>query len=359
MKIKLIIISFLLLAISASSCKQREKADQGSREDAASSVCNGIYYWKTVFRLTEKDSTFLRDNGIARIYLRMFDVDKEYPVKYPGEAIPVGTLRLESKTPAEIEIVPTVFITLQALSLYDGREDELAKLITKRMMAMCSFNDIEGVKEFQFDCDWTESSKASYVKLCEAAKEILHPLGISLSGTIRLHQIEEAIYPFDRGVVMLYNTGAIKDPETGNSIISFTDVNKYLSVSSRVKKFNDARKKNCPVIDFAYPTFCWGVCYDDDGRFDGIVRSLEFDSLPWLEKQGGRYYVKESGEYDGQWFNKGQFIRAEYSDLDEVLKVKELVDRTICQENSSSIIFHLDQKNVSKYKKDEISKILR
>lgn len=321
---------------------------------------HGIYYWKTTFRLNEADSTFLKKNEIDRMYLRMFDVDVERNyITDDWDVVPVGTVKFESKVPAELEIVPTVFITVQALNVYDGREEELARLILKRMMAMCSYNDIGSVSEFQFDCDWTESSRTAYERLCEAAKGILHSKGISLSGTIRLHQVEEAVYPFDRGVLMLYNTGAIKDPQTKNSIISFDDVYNYLSVKSRVGRFRKARNSNCSIIDFAYPTFCWGVCYEKDGRFDGIIRSLEFDNQQWLERKGNRYFVKSSGVYESRWYDEGQYVRPEYSDIDEILKVKELVDRTIGRNGSSNIIFHLDQNNISKYNQNDISKILR
>ena len=37
---------------------------------------NAIYYWKTVFRLTEYDRQFLKKHHIRKIYLRMFDVDR-------------------------------------------------------------------------------------------------------------------------------------------------------------------------------------------------------------------------------------------------------------------------------------------
>jgi len=333
------------------SCRQTVRVDDTQN--------NGIYYWKTVFKFDQKDSVFLSEAGISKLYLRLFDVDvegDEYSAK--REVVPIGTLKFESKIPCGLEIVPTVFITLPAIKAYSGHEDDLAALIVKRMMAMCSYNDIEGVNEFQFDCDWDASTRSSYEQLCTAAKNILHDQGTMLSGTIRLHQIGEAIYPFDKGVLMLYNTGAIKDPKTGNSIISYTDVKKYLGVRTRVEKFNKARKKNCTQIDFAYPTFCWGVCYKEGGKFDGIIRALEFDNLPWLEKRGERYYVKESGVYEGKLFNEGQFVRAEYSSYDEIIKVKKLVDNTIRHDNSSNIIFHLDSNNLKKYKEHEILEIL-
>ena len=45
-------------------------------EDSLLGAKNAIYYWKTVFRLTEYDRQFLQKHHIRKIYLRMFDVDR-------------------------------------------------------------------------------------------------------------------------------------------------------------------------------------------------------------------------------------------------------------------------------------------
>lgn len=89
---------------------------------------------------------------------------------------------------------------------------------------MCSWNGLGTIKEIQYDCDWTAHTKESFARLCQSTKELLLNKGIALSGTIRLHQIEETEYPFDRGVLMMYNTGNFKDVNTRNSILDFNDV---------------------------------------------------------------------------------------------------------------------------------------
>ena len=47
---------------------------------------------------------------------------------------------------------------------------------------------------------------------------------IALSITVRLHQLREPAPPADRGVLMLYNTGALKAHDTRNSILDLADV---------------------------------------------------------------------------------------------------------------------------------------
>lgn len=323
-----------------------------------------VYYWKTTFNITREDSLFLEKHKIDRIYLRMFDVDVHYNESVDSlAAVPIATVRFKSAKPDSIEIVPTVFITLEALKKHEYNEDKLAALIVKRVLNMCSYNDLGPVREVQFDCDWTNSTREMYDNLCNTAKKILHEKGIALSGTIRLHQIEQAQYPFDKGVLMLYNTGAIKNPGTSNSIIAYADVKKYLGVKARVEMFNKSRKGNCPVIDFAYPTFCWGVAFNDKGKFDGIIPMMNFDEIPQLEKvKEDTYRVIESVELSyGKnkiALHKGGTVRAEFSRFREIMKVKGLVGSTLGNAGSN-IIYHLDSSNLSKYESNEIEKIFR
>ena len=320
-----------------------------------------VYYWKTTFELGDKEKAFLDRHSIDRRYLRMFDVDSrdDYAADM-SKVIPVATAQFKSAKPEGIEVVPTVFITLNALRRYEDREEELAGLITKRVLNMCSYNDLGPISEIQFDCDWTETTRGMFDRLCAEAKRILHEKDILLSGTIRLHQVEQAEYPFDKGVLMVYNTGAIKDPETSNSIIANDDVKKYLGVKARVDKFLSARRNNCPIIDVAYPTFYWNVAFLSDGSFDGIIGEMDYESYPLERMMGGSYkakdffYIKESKCY----ISKGQTIRPEYSDYREIMKVKELVESTIGAAGSN-IIYHLDSRNLSKYSDNEIENILR
>lgn len=348
----LIVLALSVLAAVLPSCRESQKnlpAGEPSRS---------VYYWKTVFKLGNEEQSFLSEHRIGRMYLRMFDVDVvRNRVTETDNVEPVATVKFESAKPDSVEIVPVVFITLDALKLYGGKEPELAAKIVGRMLNMCSYNELGRISEVQFDCDWTASTRESFGSLCTAAKEILHPEGILLSGTIRLHQIEEAEYPFDKGVLMLYNTGSIKNPSTVNSILHYDDVEKYLGVEKRIDKFMRARKNNCRTVDYAYPTYSWNVVFDEDGKFRRILPEMDLDSIQELEFKDGRYEAKNFCRIGGEFIWNGWTIRPERSDIAEVLKVKSLVDKTFGG-NGSNIVYHLDMSNLSKYTFDEIDKIL-
>jgi hypothetical protein len=328
----LIAIGLLLL-----SCKE-------SRKEAPKTIApkapvesheRGIYHWKTTFEITEEDSTFIKEHNINRLYVRMFDVGMEMN-EYNGslEAVPLGTTIFRSKVPAGCTIVPTVFITQDALKAYAGREPMLAEQIVTRVKAMCSWNDLGKFGELQYDCDWTSGTRSSFERLCESTKQLLKEDGALLSGTIRLHQLEEAAYPFDRGVLMIYNTGSFVNPSTRNSILDYDDVSKYLSSEKRIRKFLQARATNCQQIDVAYPTFSWGVAFDSHGKFKKLIKDVDS-------------YSPESGEQ----------VRTERSDFGEVSKVKHLVDSLLHPAINGNIIYHLDSDNLKKYSSEEIEKI--
>ena len=361
---RLTALAAALLLCTLPSCRQRQTgtADTPAAEASISdsTEARSIYYWKTTFKIGDKEQAFLRKHRISHLYLRMFDVDTRLDYKDgTSSAVPVASVRFKTPKPDSLEIIPTVFITLDALRSYEGNEEELACRITKRALNMCSYNDLGPVRELQFDCDWTQSTREMFDRLCSAAKEILHPQGILLSGTIRLHQVAQAEYPFDKGVLMLYNTGAVKDPHTCNSIISYEDVHAYLWPEDKVAGFLKARETNCPSISAAYPAFSWNVAFKSDGSFDGILPTLELDGIPQIcRRPGGIHEVTEDCNIQGFSLQLGQTIRPEASDYAEIAKVKKLVDKAL-GDDIPNIIFHLDLLNLSKYSHEEIEDMLR
>lgn len=362
-KISTLIVTALLLCCALPSCRQGGSSTDipaAATSPADSSEARSIYYWKTTFKIGDKERAFLRRHSINRLYLRMFDVDTRLNYKDgTSTAVPVASVKFKTPKPDSLEIIPTVFITLDALRSNEGNEEELARRITKRALNMCSYNDLGPIREIQFDCDWTQSTRGMFDRLCSAAREILHPQGILLSGTIRLHQVAQAEYPFDKGVLMLYNTGALKDPHTRNSIISYEDVYAYLWPAEKVAGFLKARRTNCPVIGIAYPAYSWNVAFKSDGRFDGILPTLELDGIPQISRRlGGAYEVTEDCDIQGFSLHKGQTIRPEASDYAEIAKVKKLIDMTLGND-TPNLIFHLDLQNLSKYSYEEIESMLR
>lgn len=358
--LKLSRILLVLLSIIAVSCGSNtsQKPESDSMQNQKG---RAAYYWKSIFKLNDREVSFLSEHSIDKLYIRLFDVVMEY-----NEVVPIATTKFVSSVPDIIEIVPTVYITLSALKRYSSNEEELAQLIVTRVLNMCSYHDLNNIKEIQFDCDWTSSTRSSFNCLCEHAKEILHPQGIALSGTIRLHQIEEAEYPFDRGVVMLYNTGDFRNFSTENSILSYDDVEKYLGVKKRVRKFLEARKHNCETIDIAYPLFGWSAFFNKKGSFLCLNKRTDFSDIEGIVKldnttasSDNHFVVNKSCWIDDEFFSAGTTIRVEHSDIDIILRVKDLVDNTIGAVAQHNIIYHLDSQTILNYSENEIEKILR
>lgn len=118
--------------------------------------CNSIYFWKTTFDPTKTELDFLQKYDVQRLYIRFFDValDNSW-LEEKLTVVPIATTVFAQTPPAGLEIVPTVYITLEALRSVKGKEAEYADKITTRILAMATRHKISNISEVQFDCDWT------------------------------------------------------------------------------------------------------------------------------------------------------------------------------------------------------------
>lgn len=325
-KIKHLALGFALAAMLV-GCQTKETVSTHSQ--STKELSNAIYHWKTTYEPNVMELDFLRQHDIQRLYIRMFDVATEHNLERDRiDVVPIATTRFKSAPPKDIEVIPTTYITLDALRRMSGKEEQYAELIIERLRAMASYNECGKIREFQFDCDWTHSTANSYFALCSAAREILHRDTIALSATIRLHQLNDAVPPVDRGVLMLYNTGNIKDSNTKNSILDINDIKPYL------------KELKYPIpLDYIYPTFGWGVKFRyeadcPDATFVSIVSKPECDSLQELE-----------------------YIRLERPTQQEVMAVKRLVEKNLGAPDRGNIIYHLDLEQLKHFSHDEIDEI--
>jgi len=306
--------------------------------------CNSIYYWKTTFRLSENERNFLSDHHIKRLYLRFFDVSVDLSDRKQVSAMPEATLIFNDTIPANLEIIPTVFIDNQLFKDNDAMIWTEKKIVS-RIMTMCKTNDVSNIREIQFDCDWTQTTEKAYFDFLERAKMLLKSHKISISATIRLHQLRTKEPPVDRGVLMCYNTGGIRNPETVNSILSASDVAPY---SKNIFYY--------PLpLDVAYPSFSWAVWFKR-GKFQALLRELNPDNKNIKCKKYTYFYTVENGFYqEGKYLSEGDEIRFENSDFKEIIDAKKLIEKEM--KNYSVILYHLDYNNLSKYSKDEINQI--
>ncbi|MFR9543224.1 MAG: hypothetical protein SNH27_14360 [Rikenellaceae bacterium] len=346
---KRILLPLILMILVSCSTGQQSKDKTNSPTTEIATPTNSIYYWRTVFQLNETEEEFLKKYDVKKLYLRMFDVmPTDDPTEQQYSMIkPNATTIFKSPIPEDVEVAPTVYITFDALKYMKDSEKKSAELIANRILTMAKANKLVDIKEIQVDCDWTKTTEKSYFAFCRYMRDLLHSKGIALSSTIRLHQLRGNMPAVDRGTLMLYNTGSVKNVKIVNSILSFDDVEAY------AKNIDEL---SIP-LDFAYPTFSWGARFRYD-MFLALMRCDDFSNTELYRlKDNGTYEVIKDHEYQGQKISKGETIRVEHSHFDEIKRVKTYIEDKIKQSSYSTIIYHLDSRNLSKYNDNEIKTI--
>ena len=162
-------------------------------------------------------------------------------------------------------------------------------------------NDIKGVQEIQIDCDYTSKSRKVYYQFL---KEVKATWKQRLSTTIRLHQLSMEEPPVDYGALMLYNTGDPRKWTERNPILDARDVYPY------VKRLDDY-----PLpLAAAYPVFSW-------------LRVI-------------------------------QGVNIEHTvEADEIIKVKQMVEKERKDLSHAIITYHLDKENINRYKPETYEEI--
>lgn len=349
-----LLVSLVLAGLN--SCNGTVRIGPGEKE-GAETYSRSVYYWKTRFELDASDSLFLNRHGVGKIYLRLFDVDLDKDWGQDSiEVVPVGTTKFLSKVPEGVEIVPTVFITVDAIRRGSSEMDHLAELIVTRILAMSSYNGLGEIHEVQYDCDWPFWTEGAFYHLCQRSRELLSERDICLSGTVRLHQLVNWKMPFDKGVLMMYNVGAIKDYNTENSILNVDDVSAYLT-GSRLKAFRRARSKDGFQMDVAYPIYGWGVVFRDK-KFLCILHTCDFDDESVFERMSECWVrVRENIEIDGNMLLAGDEIRSEIPDMRVLRRTKAIVESAMEGMPHSNLIYHLDEECLSRFTDEEIEEI--
>jgi hypothetical protein len=197
------------------------------------------------------------------------------------------------------------------------------------------------VHEVQIDCDWTESTESQYFHLLDEMRYIMHAQGIQLSATIRLHQLRSAAPPVDKGVLMLYNTGSFKHPDTQNSILSYEDARPYLKKALRYNLH----------LDYAFPNFGWGIWFRNN-TFQAILHQQDFTNDTLYEQISDTHFrvIKDHCVQEGYWLQRGDIIRKEVA---EMAVIEQLKQQLPFDKQTSVIMYHLDENNLNNYTHDE------
>ena len=304
---------------------------------------NSVYYWQTWYSTNDYEDRFLADNTIQTMYLRFFDVELSQGWNDHDKCMPVATISIpDHESLSGFNVVPVVFITPEAIKEYESFTDHLAH----RIYAMCVKNKIE-IKEVQFDCDWTKSTRDAYFQFLIDVRKALKTYfkkDIAVSSTIRLHQLAQTPPEVDYGVLMCYNTGDFKDFKTRNAILDVKDVQPYVKYL----------KQYALPLKLALPVYSWNVEFDSKKSFIRLNRSPEdyvgYDTSKLKSLGDGMYEI--AGDVPDYAV---KYIRQERVSAATILEVKSLVENNYGK--MPIVLYHLDSVQLSKYNDNEIKAI--
>lgn len=314
-----------------------------------------FYYWKSVFIISPQQAATLKNLNITRLYVKFFDVDW---LDNDNTAGPIAPIRFESAIPEGIDIVPVVYITNKTLkNLPDTLVPALADSIYHKLQNLLNTSGQTGMPcEIQFDCDWTTTTRQKYFLLLESFKNKVRPSQTLISATIRLHQIkystQTGVPPVERGVLMFYNMGNFKDPQTNNSILDLSEAEKY---TSKLKQY--------PLpLDVALPVYSWGVVFRN-GQFTNLINQLNTataKTIPQILRPLGnnRYLALQSGMVNGSQVGKNDVVRIEETTTDNCTQAAGRLRQNLnTGGNLKVVLYHLDTDLFQHYPASDIEGI--
>lgn len=313
-----------------------------------------MYYWRSEFKLDSIQRGFIVDHNIKRLYIKFFDVSMQSSVPQP-----LATVSFADSLPAGIGYVPVVYITNDCFSL---PKPALHRLILKRVRDMASTHDLPAPDEIQIDCDWTRSTRANFFEFMDSLCVAAHDADMRVSTTIRLHQLADTPPVADYGVLMVYNTGSLKDAKGSNPILTKEAVEPYLKHLDNYK---------LPLVA-AYPNFRWLALYapGPKGRYE--FRALLYGADPantpymfqpstdgeWVAIRSFRMHTAIGAQQNTVLVVPGMKVRM-YAppSFDTMQEIESALDRHNSDINSSVILFDINSSNLNIFPKAEYDKI--
>jgi hypothetical protein len=320
-----------------------------------------FYYWKSNLHLSTLEKKTLDTLGVKTMYIKFFDVDWN---SQQNKAVPIAKLTTDENSLTSVRekkytnnfkftVIPTIFITNETFIHIDTSAiKELANDVinlTTNTIAQYAFNTIGGI---QVDCDWTERTRDKYFLFLSILKEYYKNSLMEISVTIRLHQIKflgkSGVPPVDKGLLMCYNMGNLKNLATKNSIIETAEFKKYIGTLSTY-----------PLpLDIALPLFEWNVLFRKN-MYNGILRDFTIDLFTpafTLKKEASFTLLKDT-VLQGYQFLKDDVVRNEKSNYSTILEVANEVNQRLKNTQLRVSLYHLDSVLLKKYKLYELETI--
>ena len=313
-------------------------------------VTPAFYHWKTRCAPSAREQAYLDSLGVRRLYVRFFDVDWN---AVRGEAVPLASVQLDTLALVGRQIVPTVYITNRTLThIPDDQVPDLAARILGRIQALAGSLPYD---EVQLDCDWSARSREAFFRLADAIRAGLADQGVRLSATIRLHQVryyeQTGVPPVDRGMLMFYNMGEVRDPATTNSILDLGEAVPYL---------DEVEAYPLP-LDLALPVFSWGVVLRDSQAVH-LLSSLRLtqlaDTSRFAPLDHGRVQVRKSTYLNGYYLYQGDIIRWEDVSTPALQETAAWLADHLPYDSLRISFYHLDSLTTQRYPHAQLETVL-
>lgn len=327
------ILFFLILL---NSCQQKRE------------VNTSFYFWKTVYQTNAVEQNYVQHANSHQLFVRILDVDKNLN----GEISPVAPIKFKDPIPANLELVPVVFIVNDALKeINDAQIEKLAKNIVQFVDGKVKQAGKSAYGELQIDCDWTATTRLNYFSLLEEIKK--QSSDKVISSTLRLHQLKNqeksGIPPVDKVLLMCYNMGNLRKYGTQNSILDMKELEKYV----------DKNLGYYPMpIDVGLPLFSWAVVFRNQ-NYAGISKRLKFEDLQvetkFLKTVNGLYVVQTDLPEFGLY--KNDEIRFEASKFADIKESAVYLSKYLSDKPINLLFYHLDELTLKKFDTHELEEI--
>ncbi|SEN46379.1 hypothetical protein SAMN04488505_110219 [Chitinophaga rupis] len=309
-------------------------------------ITRAFYFWKQRYQPDSTELNTLNTLRMQRLYVKMFDVtlaaDKH-------TAVPVARLDQRSPFPAGIQVIPTVFI------VNDVWKQVNADTLARQVAQLLAQTSPQQAGEVQIDCDWTRNSKTAYFAFLQALRRQPFMQGKQLSVTIRLHQVKflatSGAPPADKGLLMCYNMGNLRQYGDHNSILNMNDLESYAG---------NKRIAHYPLsLDLALPLFRWSVLFRHRS-YAGLLRNLEendFSNHRIFSKNGEQLYtVLKDTIVKGYPLHAGEEVRYETCPPALLWDAARYLAKQRQHYNPVVIFYHLDENELNKYALPELEK---
>ena len=308
-------------------------------------VNKAFYYWKSGnWSLDNESEKILEETQTQKLYVKFFEIENN---ELMGN-IPVSKnkMRIYKK---DIEIIPTIFIRNEVFKLSTKAEIDLLAHNTNTLIEKYIDDLYSGfeLNEFQFDCDWTITTKENYFYFLNKIKGLTTK---KLSCTLRLYPYKfrdkMGIPPVDKVMLMCYNLLNPLENKGKNSILDVEELGKYLNVGN-----------NYPLqLDIALPIYSWIQIYQNN-QFVG----LEYNEIEKVLSKSSKidsfwYQVNKDVVLDNYYLRVGDKIK--YENINETTinqSIQLLRDKINLGKTITVSFFHLDANQLQLFSNEKIN----